>query len=167
MKGKTILIVLIAVLATAASVFVGTRAVTSSVGETRDVAARVEAQPGEIETQVSEMADLAEDLENAKSTSPVEKGDRDPMQKYTRPAPPPAATAAKPTEPPKPTFPSYKVTAVLVGDQDPRAFMAYKGSSFSLKEGDELEGGYVVLKIESDGVTVQGEAGTKKYPFPS
>ncbi|MBN2566134.1 MAG: hypothetical protein JXB46_10535, partial [Candidatus Eisenbacteria bacterium] len=128
MKGKTILIVLVAVLATAASVFVGTRAVTSTVGDARDVSARVEAAPGEIETQVSEMAVLAEDLENAKAKEPVEKGDRDPMRKYSKPVAS-QQTSTQPAQPAKPSFPSYSVTAVMVGDQDPRAFMVHKGSS--------------------------------------
>lgn len=167
MKGKTVLIVLVAVLATAASVFVGSRAVTSAVGESRETPMTAEAAPGDIETQVSEIAKLAEDLEGARDEDPVEKGDRDPMTRYREPVRRQETRSTEPAPPPKPTWPSYKVTAVLVGDADPRAWISYQGNSISVREGDEIEGDCVVLKIEQDGVTFQGEAGTRKYPFSS
>jgi hypothetical protein len=166
MKGKTVLIVLVAVLATAASVFVGTRAVTGAVGGSRETSMTAEAAPGEIETQVSEIAKLAEDLEGARDEDPVESGDRDPLTRYREPVRR-QQTRTEPAPPPKPTWPSYTVTAVLVGDADPRAWISYQGNSISVREGDEIAGGCVVLKIEQDGVTFQGEPGTRKYPFSS
>ena len=89
------------------------------------------------------------------------------MEKYTKPAPKPRTTRTEPAPPPQPTWPSYTVTAVLVGDDDPRAWVSYNGNSIGVREGDEIDGGCVVLRIEADGVTFQGEPGTKKYPYPS
>ena len=48
MKGKTVLIVLVAVLATAASTFVATRAITGTVSSGRSVTASAETDAGEI-----------------------------------------------------------------------------------------------------------------------
>jgi hypothetical protein len=169
MKGKTILIVLVAVVATAASVYIATRAVSTTVGSGRDIPMAAEAAPGEVQTQVTETAALGEDLQSAKATEPVEKGDRDPMRKYTKPAPPPQPkqTQTQAAAPAKPSFPSYVVTAVLVGDSDPRAWIEYKGNSITVGIGGELDGGYLVTRIEKDGVTVEGPAGERKYPYPS
>ena len=163
MKGKTALIVIVAVLATAASTFVATRAITGTVTEGRISSASADAGPGEIQSKGTEVAQLVDDIDEFSSEDAVTSDDRDPMVTYkakAKPKPVNATVAA----PAGPTWPSYKVTAVLLGDDDPRAFLRLGSESISVKVGTELKGGRVTA-IEPDGVTIVGKAGTKKYPF--
>jgi hypothetical protein len=164
MRGKTVLIVVVAVLATASSTFVATRAITGTVTEGRISSASAEAGPGEIQSKGTEVATLVDDIEASSGADAVTRDDRDPMVSYKakpKPAPAPAATSAEPSAP---TWPSYRVTAVLIGDDDPRAFLKLGSESISVKVGTEISGGRVTA-IEPDGVTIQGKAGTKKFPF--
>jgi len=162
MKGKTVLIVLVAVLATAASTYVATRAITGTVTDGRTVTASAEADAGEIQSKGTEVAQLVGDIEESSGEEAVTSDDRDPLVTYkAKPKPRPAATA---TAPAAPRWPSYTVTAVLLSGDDPRAFLRLGGESISAKVGDEITGGRVTA-IEPDGVTIEGEAGTKKYPF--
>jgi len=160
MKGKTVLIVLVAVLATAGSTFVATRAITGTAGGGRSASAETDA--GEIQSKGTEVALLVEGMEESSGDEAMTRDDRDPMVTYkAKPKPKPAATS---TAPATPRWPSYTVTAVLLGGDDPRAFLRLGGESISAKVGDEIAGGRVTA-IESDGVTIEGEAGTKKFPF--
>lgn len=162
MKGKTILIVLVAVLATAASTFVATRAITGTIRDGRTTAS-AEASPGEIESRGTEVATLVGDIEESSDAEAVTRADRDPLISF-RPKPkPPAPTPADGGEPTV-SWPSYDVTAVLVGDADPRAFLKLGGTNLTVRVGDEIAGGTVVA-IEADGVTIEGKAGRRKYPF--
>jgi hypothetical protein len=162
MKGKTVLIVLVAVLATAASTFVATRAITGTVTDGRTVSASAEADAGEIQNKGTEVALLVEGIAESSGEEAVTRDDRDPMVTYkAKPKPKPAATS---TAPAAPRWPSYTVTAVLLSGDDPRVFLRLGGESISAKVGDEIAGGRVTA-IESDGVTIEGEAGTKKFPF--
>lgn len=164
MKGKTVLIVLVAVLATAASTFLATRAITGSVTESRTAVASADAGPGEIQSKGTEVAKLVDDIDESSGAEAVTSDDRDPLVTYkAKLAPKPVAVEAV-AAPSGPTWPSYKVTAVLIGDDDPRAFLRYGGQSISVKVGTEVKGGRVTA-IETDGVTIVGAAGTKKYPF--
>ena len=164
MKGKTVLIVLIAVLATAASTFVATRAITGTVSAGRTASASADAGPGEIESKGAEVTTLVEDIEQSSDEEAVKRSDRDPMTSYKAPPKPKPAQTTTTTQPSTPSWPAYTVTAVLVGDDDPRAFMKLGGKSISVRVGDQITGG-VVMAIESDGVTIESEAGSKKYPF--
>lgn len=165
MKGKTVLIVLIAVLATAASTFVATRAITGTVTAGRTASASADAGPGEIQSKGAEVTTLVEDIEESSDEQAVKRSDRDPMVSYRAPAQPQAGTTpTTTTQQGGTTWPAYTVTAVLVGDDDPRAFMKLGGKSISVRVGDTVTGG-VVMAIESDGVTIESEAGTRKYPF--
>lgn len=160
MKGKVLLIVLVAVVATAASVFVGTRAITTAASSGRFGSPSTEETTGEIENTGNEVVSHVEDLEEARASEAVTDDDRDPMRTYVaRPKPAPVRTDTEPA----PRWPSYTVTAVLL-DDDPRAFLRSGDQSISVKVGDEINGGRVIA-IEPDGVTIEGPAGTKKYPF--
>jgi hypothetical protein len=161
MKGKVLLIVLVAVVATAASVFVGTRAITNAASGGRAAAPSAEETTGEIENTGNEVATLVEDLEQAREAEAVTSKDRDPMTRHVAKPPPPPVTTTTTTTAPR--WPSYTVTAVLL-DEDPRAFLRSGDQSISVKVGDEINGGRVIA-IEPDGVTIEGSAGTKKYPF--
>lgn len=162
MKGKTVLIVVVAVLATAASTFVATRAITGSAQGGRIVAASAETGPGEIQSKGTEVALLMGDIDESSGEEAVTRDDRDPMVTYkAKPKPKPASTS---TQPAAPRWPSYTVTAVLSGGVDSRAFLKLGGESISVRVGDEITGGRVI-SIEPDGVTIEGEAGTKTYPF--
>ena len=166
MKKKTVLIVLVAVLATAASAFVATRAITGTVTGGRAASVSAETDAGEIQTKGTEVALLVGDMQESSGEEAVTRDDRDPMVTYKAkpkptPRPKPASTSTRPTAP---RWPSYTVTAVLISGDDPRAFLTLGGESFSAKVGDEITGGRVTA-IEPDGVTIEGEAGTKKYPF--
>lgn len=162
MKRKTVMIVLVAVLATAASAFVATRAITGAVSDGRTVCASAETDAGEIQSKGTEVAMLMGDMEESSGEEAVTRDDRDPMVMYKTTAKPrPASTSTRPSAP---RWPSYTVTAVLLGGDDPRAFLTLRGESISAKVGDEITGGCVTA-IEADGVTIEGKAGTKKYPF--
>lgn len=164
MRGKTLLIVLVAAAATAASTFVATRAITGTVTEGRSVSASAEAAPGEIQSKGTELTMLVAEIDESGQAEAVTNEDRDPMVEYrAKPKPRPAEKVVVPAGP---SWPSYKVTAVLLGDSDPRAFLTLGGESMSVKIGDEIKGGRVTA-IETDGVTIEGKAGTKKYPYPS
>jgi len=164
MKGKAILIVIIAVIATAASTFVATRAISGTFQGGRAASASAEAGPGEIQSKGTEIATLMGDIQEYSDEEAVTRDDRDPMVSFkATPKPKPAAAAVR-TAPAAPTWPSYKVTAVMIGDDDPRAFLRLGSESISVKVGDEVKGGRVTA-IEPDGVTIEGRAGTKKYPF--
>ena len=162
MKGKTVLIVLVAILATAASVVVGTRAIMGTATDGRTVSASDETDAGEIEIKGAEVVVAVVDIEESSDEEAVTRGDRDPMVKYR---PRRTRESTTPTsEPAAPQWPSYKVTMVVSGDDDPRAILSLGGESISVKVGDDITGGRVTA-IESDGVTIEGEAGTKTYPF--
>ena len=166
MRGKTVLIVLVAVLATAASTLVATRAITWSIQDGRIVAASAETDPGEVENKVAEVAIAVGDIEESSDKEAVTRDDRDPMVKYKpkpKPKPKPASDETS-TQPSVPSWPAYTVTMVLSGDDDPRANLNLGGENMSVRLGDEITGGRVIA-IEPDGVTIEGEAGTKKYPF--
>ena len=166
MKGKTVLIVLVAVLATAASTIVATRAITGSVRDGRVVSASAETDSGEIQNKVEEVAIAVGDIEESSDKEAVARDDRDPMVKYKpKPKPKPKPTSDQtPTQPSVPSWPAYTVTMVLSGDDDPRANLSLGVENTSVKLGDEITGGRVIA-IEPDGVTIEGEDGTKKYPF--
>ncbi len=164
MKGKTVLIVFVAVLATAASAFVATRAITGTVADGRTVSVSAETDAGEIQSKGTEVALLVGDLQESSNEEAVTRDDRDPMVTYKakpKPKPRPAPTS---TQPRAYRWPSYTVTAVLIDGDDPRAFLTLGSENISVKVGDEITGGRVTA-IERDGVTIEGGAGTKKYPF--
>ena len=170
MKRKTVLIVLVAVMATAASTFVATRAITGTVTDGRTVCASAETDAGEIQSKGAEVELLVGDMQESSGEEAVTRDDRDPMVTYKatpkpkpepKPEPKPTLTSTRPRAH---RWPSYTVTAVLISGDDPRAFLTLGGESFSAKVGDEITGGRVTA-IEPDGVTIKGEAGTKKYPF--
>jgi hypothetical protein len=166
MKRKTVLIVLVAVMATAGSTFVATRAITGAVTDGRTVSASAETDAGDIQSKGAEVELLVGDMQESSGEEAVTREDRDPMVTYKpeptpEPKPKPAPTS---TQRSAPRWPSYTVTAVLLGDDDPRAFLTLRGTSISAKVGDEITGGRVTA-IEPDGVTIEGKAGTKKYPF--
>ena len=83
--------------------------------------------------------------------------ERDPMVPYTPPPKP------QPRRPSRPTRPSYQVKAVFL-DQDPTAVILTGGETVIVRAGDTVNGNRVIA-IESDGVTIESEAGTHKYPF--
>ena len=85
---------------------------------------------------------------------------RDPLATYVAPKP----TTRRTTTTPKPAAPSMKVLAVIV-DDDPRAIVKVSGGSETVRLGDETPVGRVV-RIESNGVTVDGSAGERTYPYP-
>lgn len=164
MKGKTVLIVLVAVLATAASVIVGTRAIMGTATDGRTVSASAETDAGEIEIKGTEVVVAVVDIEESSDEEAVARDDRDPMVKYRAPRRRESTTTPTPPEPAALQWPSYKVTMVVSGDDDPRAILSLGGESISVKVGDDITGGRVTA-IESDGVTIEGEAGTRTYPF--
>jgi len=166
MKGKTVLIVLVAVLATAASTIVATRAITGSVRDGRVVVASAETDPGEVQNKVEEVAIAVGEIEESSDKEAVTRDDRDPMVKSKpkpKPKPKPSSDETS-TQPSVPSWPAYTVTAVLSGGVDSRAFLKLGETSINVKVGDEIKGGRVIA-IEPDGVTIEGEAGTRKFPF--
>jgi len=84
---------------------------------------------------------------------------RDPLRPYVRPRATTTSTASA-----RPAAPSLKVFAVVL-DQDPRAVVLTGGKRKTVRLGDDTGAGEVI-SIEPDGVTIEGSAGVKKYPYP-
>lgn len=161
MNHRALAITIIAIVATAASVVIGARAIVGTAGTLRHSTGTSEASPGSLEQTGSEVEGLLEDLAEARTFEEQEVAERDPMVPYK--APKPKSTPKKPAAPPKPT---YKVMAVFI-DDDSTALLAVSGKTVRVRVGDEVSGGRVIA-IEEDGVTIEGEGGSRKYsPAPS
>jgi hypothetical protein len=157
MKGASTLGVLLIVLATAVSVYIGARAIAGTTGSLGPFDWSTRAASDSLEGGRGEVAEIVNDLAAPDVEEPEADFDRgDPMTKYVPPPPPPEETVR--------ARPRYKVTAVIIGD-DPTAILKSSEGSIIVHVGDELGGG-LVTAIEQDGVTVEGDDGVQEYPYP-
>jgi hypothetical protein len=161
-NSRALAITAVAVVATAISVVIGARAIMGTASTLRHTTGATEAVPGELERTGSEVELLLDDMAMASETGDPEDTGRDPMVPYKEPR----KTSSTPKPPAKPRGPSYKVSAVVIDEQDPTAVLLVNGESHIVRVGDRVEGGRVVA-IEREGVTIEGDDGQTKLYQPS
>lgn len=157
MNRRTLVTTIVAVVATVLSVFIGGRAIMGTAATLRHSSRTSSEAPGSIEITGGELEALLEDLAEASTSGNTEDATRDPMVPYRAPR------VATPSRPSAPATSTYKVTAVFI-DADPTAVLIVNGTSVIAHIGDEVEGGHVV-KIERDGVTIEGDKGERKIEY--
>jgi hypothetical protein len=156
-KKRTFVITVLAGLATAGSVLLGARAIVGTTATLRNGDSTAHASESGQSDSGKEISALIADLSDPEYPEWAVGRERDPMVPYTPPAKPP------PPRPSRPTRPNYEVKAVFL-DQDPTAVILAGGETVIVRAGDVVQGNRVI-SIESDGVTIESEAGIHKYPF--
>ena len=155
MRWKSTAMTLLVVVATTASVFIGSRAIVSAASTLKSNSTRDAEERDEFDATSEQVAELLSEL-SADSAVGVELDDpRDPLL-AVKPQRDPSVPAA-----PRP--PSYKVTAVFI-DADPRAIVVTRGKAIVVRLGDKLNGA-PIIDIHAGGVTVDTGSGTKTYPL--
>lgn len=156
-KKRTFVITVLAVVATAGSVFIGARAIVGTTATIRNGGSAAQASQGGAGSG-NEITALIADLSEPDFPDWAVGRQRDPMVPYS----PPVVKTTTQT-PRQPSRPSYRVTAVFL-DRDPTAVILTKGETVIVRVGDAVNGNRVIA-IEADGVTIESGAGTHKYPF--
>lgn len=155
--------IIVMVLATVATIYIGTGVITKSVGVAGRIGRLVEDANAGDERDGEDLGRLIEDLAATSADEEKVPLARDPMVPKTKEEPKPQVRS---TEPPKPAHPSLAVTAVIIDDENPMAVISTGGRSITVEEGDTVNGGQVV-EIESDGVVIEYDDGSRTYPYPS
>ncbi|MBD3348541.1 MAG: hypothetical protein GF400_05020 [Candidatus Eisenbacteria bacterium] len=161
MNKRALGITAVAVILTAVSVVIGARAIMGTAAMLRQTRGEGEAEPGNLERTGSEIEILLESMAQAAAYGDTTAADRDPMVPYT----PPRRTTTT-TAPRAPRGPIYKVTAVVIDEENPTAVLMVDGESRIVRVGEEIEGGRVTA-IEHEGVTIEGDDGVAKLYSPS
>jgi hypothetical protein len=159
-KERTFVITVVAVLATAGSVFIGARAIVGTTATLRDGRSTARASSRTEMRQGSEIAALVADLEGPDYPAWAAGGKRDPMVPYRPPAPVRTTTQQEPPRTPPPT---YEVSAVFL-DADPTAVLLVSGRTVTVRVGDTVNGERVIA-IDAGGVTIEGEAGARRFAY--
>lgn len=158
-KKRTFVITVLAVLATAWSVFIGTRAIVGTTASLRDGGAAACA-PSAMEMRAgSDISALIADLAEPDYPDWASGRKRDPMVPYKAPPVRRSTSTTAPTAPP----PSYRVKAVFL-DQDPTAVLLVGERTVTVRVGDTVRGERVIA-IDAGGVTIEGEAGARRFAF--
>jgi hypothetical protein len=160
-KKRTFVITVLAVLATAGSVFIGTRAIVGTAASLRDGRATARAASGAGAQKGTEVAALIADLEGPEYPDWSVGRRRDPLVPYR--APVRRTTTTTPREAPKPPPPTYEVKAVFL-DEDPTAVLLVRGETVTVRVGDRVNGERVIA-IDGGGVTIEGEAGPRRFAY--
>jgi hypothetical protein len=161
-KRSTFVITVLAVLATAGSVFIGTRAIVGTAASLRNGGATARAASAADMQAGAEVAALIADLEGPEYPDWAAGHKRDPLVPYRAPAPPRPSTTTTPT-PPEPPPPSYEVRAVFL-DEDPTAVLWIGGRTVTVRVGESVNGERVIA-IDAGGVTIEGEAGARRFAY--
>jgi hypothetical protein len=156
---RTFVITVVAVLATAGSVFIGARAIIGTTEALRSGRSAARAASRAETRQGTEIAALIADLEEPTYPDWASGGKRDPLVPYRPPAP--ARTTHR--EPPTPPPPSYQVSAVFL-DADPTAVLVVGDRTVTVRVGDTVNGERVIA-IDAGGVTIEGEAGARRFAY--
>ena len=158
MNKRTFVITVLAVVATAGSVFIGARAIVGTTASLRDAGSSAQASEGRRGGSGNEITALIADLSDRELPNWAVGRERDPMVPYH----PPVVRTTSPT-PSRPSRPDYTVKAVFL-DRDPTAVILTGGETVIVRVGDTVNGDRV-LAIEADGVTIESEAGAYLYPL--
>ncbi len=160
--------IIVMVLATVATIYIGTGVITRSAGVAGRIGRLVDEASAEAPQSQDDLAQLLNDLEatHAQEQAQARASElaRDPMvpkssQRRT------TTGSSTQSEPAKPAVPSVAVTAVII-DENPMAVLATGGRSITVEEGDTVNGGLVV-EIRGDGVVIRYEDKSRTYPYPS
>lgn len=155
--------IVVMVLATVATIYIGTGVITRSVGVAGRIGRLVEQANAESPHPSDELSKLIDDLAEHESADVAVDIKRDPMvPKGLEKKSASSQTAAAPAEP---VLPSIVVTAVII-DENPVAVLSTGGRSITVEEGDPVNGGQVV-EIRSDGVVIRYDDKTRTYQYPS
>lgn len=157
-KTRTFVITVLAVVATAWSVFIGTRAIVGTTASLRGGGAAAHASSATAMRAGSEISALIADLAEPDYPDWASGRKRDPMVPYKAPVRRSTSTTS-PTPPP----PSYQVKAVFL-DQDPTAVLLIGERTVTVRVGDTVRGERVIA-IDAGGVTIEGEAGARRFAF--
>jgi hypothetical protein len=153
--------IVVMVLATVATVYIGTGVITRSVGVAGRIGRLVDEASAEAGGEQDDLGQLIDDLAATTAEAEAVSLSRDPMVPKTKPT----KTSTQPTTPEKPALPGVSVTAVII-DDNPMAVLRTGGRSITVEEGDTVNGGQVV-EIRSDGVVIEYEDESRTYPYPS
>ncbi len=151
------------VLATVATIYIGTGVITRSAGVAGRIGRLVDQATAEAGTEQDDLAQLLADLAATRAEEASAEFERDPMAPKT--ASKKATSVESPSAPVQPSVPSVAVTAVII-DENPMAVLTTGGRSVTVEEGDTVNGGLVV-EIRGDGVIIRYEDKSRTYPYPS
>jgi len=156
--------IIVMVLATVATIYIGTGVITRSAGVAGRIGRLVDDASAEAAQTPDDLSQLLSDLATtqAEEEQALEL-ERDPMvpkSKQKR-----STSSSTEAAPAQPAVPPVAVTAVII-DENPMAILSTGGRSITVEEGDTVNGGLVV-EIRSDGVSVKYEDKTRSYPYPS
>ena len=158
--------IIVMVLATVATIYIGTGVITRSAGLAGRIGRLVDQASAEAPQSEDNLTQLLSDLASAQAEKREQaaESERDPMvpkssQRKT------TTSSSTQSEPVRPAVPSIAVTAVII-DENPMAVLATGGRSITVEEGDTVNGGLVV-EIRSDGVVIKYEDKSRTYPYPS
>lgn len=154
--------IIVMVLATVTTIYVGTGVITRSAGITGRIGRLVNEASAESSSRHDDLTQLLEDLE-ARAQADSLLLERDPM--LPREARRSTQTRTS-TAPASPARSSVEVTALIIDEENPMAVLLTGGRSITVEEGDTVNGGLVV-QIGSDGVVLRYEDTTRTYPYPS
>jgi hypothetical protein len=146
---------LLVVLATGASIFVGSRAIVSAASTLKSSGVPEAAESDQFDVAGEQVADLLRDLNPPPAVSVEPDTMRDPMRA--------AAPQRRADAPAVPRPPTYTVTAVFI-DADPTAIVVSRGKTMVVRLGDRLNGA-LIKQIDAKGVTVDTGGGSKLYPL--
>jgi len=155
--------IVVMVLATVATIYIGTGVITRSAGVAGRIGRLVEEASADGSVQQDGLSQLLEDLATTHAAEESTAVERDPMvPKSTQPK---TTSSPQSSTPAQPVLPSVAVTAVII-DENPMAVLTTGGRSITVEEGDTVNGGLVV-EIRSDGVVIRYEDTSRTYPYPS
>ena len=153
MRWKSTAMTLMVILATGASIFIGSRAIVSAASTLKTSGAPEVNGRDEFHETGEQVADLLRDLNPPPAISVEQDDPRDPLLAVAPRHDTAAPTVSRP--------PTYKVIAVFL-DEDPRAVVVSRGKTVTVRLGDKLNGA-PIIDIHAGGVTVDTGGGTKNY----
>ncbi len=155
MKWKSTAMTMLVVLATGASIFIGSRAIVSAASTLKSASVPDVAASDEFDAASEQVVGLLRDLNPPPAVSVEPDEMRDPMRAV---APQRRSSAPAVRRPP-----TYTVTAVFI-DADPTAIVVSRGKTTVVRLGDRLNGAEII-EIDAEGVTVNTGGRTKTYPL--
>jgi len=155
--------IIVMVLATVATIYIGTGVITRSAGVAGRIGRLVDEASAEAPDSADDLTQLLNDLEATQAEREAVELERDPMVPKT--AQRKTTSSSTQSAPARPAVPSVVVTAVII-DEHPMAVLMTGGRSITVEEGDTVNGGLVV-EIRGDGVVIMYEDMSRTYPYPS
>ncbi len=155
--------IIVMVLATVATIYIGTGVITRSAGVSGRIGRLVEQASAEAPCGADDLTQLLSDLEATQAEERANELERDPM--VPKSAQRTTTSSSTQSAPAQPAVPAVAVTAVII-DENPMAVLTTGGRSITVEEGDTVNGGLVV-EIRGDGVVIRYEDKSRTYPYPS